>query len=143
MTSIVRKKMASHEQPNSLRNGKYSISFDNSKFETLIIGDNNTVNDHRSGRSTASSQESSTIHGNGESLVTKGERVNMNLKNDSRDTDKASLHCIGPESIPVVSVKRDREFEESVNGFPVIWKKLHIVRMVFLMICMRARQWQF
>lgn len=106
--------MAAPKQPNSQQNGKYSISFDNSKFETLVIGDNNTVNDCYSGRSRASSQESSTIYENCESPVTKGKRVNTTSK-ISRDKDEDTLECNGLESAPVSSGKRDRQLEQSMN----------------------------
>ena len=65
--------MAAHKQPDSpAQNSKYSINVDNCTIDKLVMGDYNTVNDNRSGRSRPSSQESSPILDNGESPFTKG-----------------------------------------------------------------------
>ena len=105
---------------------KYSISFDNSKFETLVIGDHNTVHDNRSGNSTPS-QESSPIRDDGESSVT-----NTTLSNLSRNSDEDA-----------VSGNRNNQLQQSRGGFHPIWSKLEVVRKMFLMVCIRVRQWQF
>ena len=64
--------MAAHKQPDSpAQNSKYSINVDNCTIDKLVIGDYNTVNDNRSGRSRPSSQESSPILDSGESPFTK------------------------------------------------------------------------
>ena len=56
------KTMAAHKQPDSpAQNSKYSINVDNCTIDKLVMGDYNTVNDNRSGRSRPSSQESSPI----------------------------------------------------------------------------------
>ena len=64
--------MAAHKQPDSpAQNSKYSINVDNNTIYKLVMGDYNTVNDNRSGRSRPSSQESSPILDSGESPFTK------------------------------------------------------------------------
>ena len=105
---------------------KYSFSFDNSKFETVVIGDHNTVNDNRSGNSTPS-QEPSSIRDDGESSVT-----NTTLSNLSRNSDEDA-----------VSGNRNNQLQQSRGGFHPIWSKLEVVRKMFLMVCIRVRQWQF
>lgn len=127
MTSIVRRKMAAGFRPHSpAQISKYSFSFDNSKFETVVIGDHNTVNDNRSGNSTPS-QEPSSIRDDGESSVT-----NTTLSNLSRHNDEDT-----------VSGNRDNQLQQSRGGFHPIWSKLEVVRKMFLMVCIRVRQWQF
>ena len=132
MTSIVRRKMAAGFRPNSpAKTSNYSIRFDNSKFETLVIGDHNIVNDNCSGNSTPS-QESSPIRDDGKSSVTKGKRVNTTLNNLPRDNKE-----------DIVSGKRDNQLQRSRNGFHPIWSKLEVVHKMFLIVCIRVRQWQF
>ena len=93
------------------------------------MGDYNTVNDNRSGRSRPYSQESSPILDSGESPFTKGKRVNTTLNNLSRDNSEDT-----------VSGKRDHQSQQSENGFYPIWSKLQIVRKMFLVICIEVRQ---
>ena len=93
------------------------------------MGDYNTVNDNRSGRSRPSSQESSPILDSGESPFTKGKRVNTTLNNLSRDNGEDT-----------VSGKRDHQSQQSENGFYPIWSKLQVVRKMFLVICIEVRQ---
>ena len=122
--------MAAHKQPDSpAQNSKYSINVDNCTIDKLVIGDYNTVNDNRSGRSRPSSQESSPILDSGESPFTKGKRVNTTLNNLSRDNSEDT-----------VSGKRDHQSQQSENGFYPIWSKLQIVRKMFLVICIEVRQ---
>ena len=124
------KTMAAHKQPDSpAQNSKYSINVDNCTIDKLVIGDYNTVNDNRSGRSRPSSQESSPILDSGESPFTKGKRVNTTLNNLSRDNSEDT-----------VSGKRDHQSQQSENGFYPIWSKLQIVRKMFLVICIEVRQ---
>ena len=124
--------MAAGFRPNSpAQIGRYSISFDNSKVETLVIGDHNIVNDNRSGNSTPS-QESLPIRDDGKSSVAKGKRVNTTLNNLSRENREDN-----------VSGKRDNQLQQSRNGFRPIWSKLEVVHKIFLIVCIRVRQWQF
>lgn len=102
--------MAAHKQPDSpAQNSKYSINVDNCTIDKLVIGDYNTVNDNRSGRSRPSSQESSPILDSGESPFTKGKRVNTTLDNLSRDNNEET-----------VSEKRDHQSQQPKNGsYPI------------------------
>ena len=53
--------MAAHKQPDPpAQNSKYSINVDNSTIDKLVIGDNNTLNDNRSGRSRPSQESSAS-----------------------------------------------------------------------------------
>ena len=117
-------------QPDSpAQNSKYSINVDNNTIYKLVMGDYNTVNDNRSGRSRPSSQETSPILVSGESPFTKGKRVNTTLNNLSRDNGEDT-----------VSGKRDHQSQQSKNGFYPIWSKLQVVRKMFLVICIEVRQ---
>ena len=81
--------MAAHKQPDPpAQNSKYSINVDNSTIDKLVIGDYNTLNDNRSGRSRPSQESSAT------------------LKNLSGDSDEDT-----------VSWKRDHQLQQSKNGF--------------------------
>ena len=121
--------MAAHKQPDSpAQNSKYSINVDNCTIDKLVMGDYNTVNDNRSGRSRPSSQESSPILDSGESPFTKGKRVC--LDNSSRDNGEDT-----------VSGKRDHRSQQPKNGsYPIgqhdfgIWTISHetMVRILFL-----------
>ena len=125
--------MAAHKQPDSpAQNSKYSINVDNCTIDKLVIGDYNTVNDNRSGRSRPSSQESSPILDSGESPFTKGKRVNTTLDNLSRDNNEET-----------VSEKRDHRSQQPKNGSYPIWSKLQVLRNMFLVICIGVRQWQY
>lgn len=122
--------MAAHKQPDSpAQNSKYSINVDNCTIDKLVMGDYNTVNDNRSGRSRPSSQESSPILDSGESPFTKGKRVNTTLNNLSRDNGEDT-----------VSGKRDHQSQQSENGFYPIWSKLQVERKMLLVICIEVRQ---
>ena len=124
------KTMAAHKQPDSpAQNSKYSRNVDYNTIDKLVMGDYNTVNDNRSGRSRPYSQESSPILDSGESPFTKGKRVNTTLNNLSRDNGEDT-----------VSGKRDHQSQQSENGFYPIWSKLQIVRKMFLVICIEVRQ---
>ena len=124
------KTMAAHKQSESpAQNSKYSINVDNCTIDKLVMGDYNTVNDNRSGRSRPSSQESSPILDSGESPFTKGKRVNTTLNNLSRDNGEDT-----------VSGKRDHQSQQSENGFYPIWSKLQVVRKMLLVICIEVRQ---
>ena len=94
------------------------------------MGDYNTVNDNRSGRSRPPSQESSPILDSGESPFTKGKRVC--LDNSSRDNGEDT-----------VSGKRDHRSQQPKNGSYPIWSKLQVLRNMFLVICIGVRQWQY
>ena len=96
------------------------------------MGDYNTVNDNRSGRSRPSSQESSPILDSGESPFTKGKRVNTTLDNLSRDNNEET-----------VSEKRDHRSQQPKSGSYPIWSKLQVLRNMFLVICIGVRQWQY
>ena len=125
--------MAAHKQPDSpAQNSKYSINVDNCTIDKLVIGDYNTVNDNRSGRSRPSSQESSPILDSGESPFTKGKRVNTTLDNLSRDNNEET-----------VSEKQDHRSQQPKNGSYPIWSKLQVLRNMFLVICIGVRQWQY
>ena len=125
--------MAAHKQPDSpAQNSKYSINVDNCTIDKLEMGDYNTVNGNRSGRSWPSSQESSPILDSGESPFTKGKRVNTTFNNLSWNNDEDT-----------VSGKRDHRSQQSKNGPHPIWSKLQVVRKMFLVICIGVRQWQF
>ena len=125
--------MAAHKQPDSpAQNSKYSINVDNNTIYKLVMGDYNTVNDNRSGRSRPSSQESSPILDSGESPFTKGKRVNTTLDNLSRDNNEET-----------VSEKRDHRSQQPKNGSYPIWSKLQVLRNMFLVICIGVRQWQY
>ena len=93
------------------------------------MGDYNTVNDNRSGRSRPSYQESSPILDSGESPFTKGKRVNTTLDNLSRDNNEET-----------VSEKRDHRSQQPKNGSYPIWSKLQVLRNMFLVICIGVRQ---
>ena len=74
--------MVSGFRPNSPPQiGKYSISFDNSKLEVLVIGDNNTENDYRSGNSTPSQEVS-------QSVITASRRLRREYQHDSEQSFK-------------------------------------------------------
>ena len=123
--------MAAQKQPDSpSQNSKYSINVDNCTIDKLVMGDYNTVNDNRSGRSRPSSQESSPILDSGESPFTKGKRVC--LDNSSRDNGEDT-----------VSGKRDHRSQQPKNGSYPIWSKLQVLRNMFLVICIGVRQWQY
>ena len=123
--------MAAHKQPDSpAQNSKYSINVDNNTIDKLVMGDYNTVNDNRSGRSRPPSQESSPILDSGESPFTKGKRVC--LDNSSRDNGEDT-----------VSGKRDHRSQQPKNGSYPIWSKLQVLQNMFLVICTRVRQWQY
>ena len=123
--------MAAHKQPDSpAQISKYSINVDNCTIDKLVMGDYNTVNDNRSGRSRPSSQESSPILDSGESPFTKGKRVC--LDNSSRDNGEDT-----------VSGKRDHRSQQPKNGSYPIWSKLQVLRNMFLVICIGVRQWQY
>ena len=125
--------MAAHKQPDSpAQNSKYSINVDNNTIDKLVMGDYNTVNDNRSGRSRPYSQESSPILDSGESPFTKGKRVNTTLDNLSRDNNEET-----------VSEKRDHRSQQPKNGSYPIWSKLQVFRNMFLVICIGVRQWQY
>ena len=123
--------MAAQKQPDSpSQNSKYSINVDNCTIDKLVMGDYNTVNDNRSGRSRPPSQESSPILDSGESPFTKGKRVC--LDNSSRDNGEDT-----------VSGKRDHRSQQPKNGSYPIWSKLQVLQNMFLVICTRVRQWQY
>ena len=123
--------MAAQKQPDSpSQNSKYSINVDNCTIDKLVMGDYNTVNDNRSGRSRPSSQESSPILDSGESPFTKGKRVC--LDNSSRDNGEDT-----------VSGKRDHRSQQPKNGSYPIWSKLQVLQNMFLVICTGVRQWQY
>ena len=123
--------MAAQKQPDSpSHNSKYSINVDNCTIDKLVMGDYNTVNDNRSGRSRPSSQESSPILDSGESPFTKGKRVC--LDNSSRDNGEDT-----------VSGKRDHRSQQPKNGSYPIWSKLQVLQNMFLVICTGVRQWQY
>ena len=125
--------MAAQKQPDSpAQNSKYSINVDNCTIDKLVMGDYNTVNGNRSGRSIPSPQESSPILDSGESSFTKGKRVNTTLNNLSRDNNEDT-----------VSEKRDHPSQQSKNGSYPIWSKLQVLRKMFLVICIGVRQWQY
>lgn len=123
--------MAAQKQPDSpSQNSKYSKNVDNCTIDKLVMGDYNTVNDNRSGRSRPPSQESSPILDSGESPFTKGKRVC--LDNSSRDNGEDT-----------VSGKRDHRSQQPKNGSYPIWSKLQVLQNMFLVICTRVRQWQY
>ena len=161
--------MAAQKQPDSpSQNSKYSINVDNCTIDKLVMGDYNTVNDNRSGRSRPPSQESSPILDSGESPFTKGKRVC--LDNSSRDngedtvSGKRDHRSQQPKngSYPIwstrlwnldnfsrdngedtVSGKRDHRSQQPKNGSYPIWSKLQVLQNMFLVICTRVRQWQY
>ncbi|XP_015748602.1 PREDICTED: uncharacterized protein LOC107328375 [Acropora digitifera] len=137
----------------SQEDGKYTINIINSKIETVVIGDGNSVNNYcrclqypeystvsRSSRITTRS--TAVYHDGGESRRMKRNQTKRRFpqcqfcgnpklpsKNmsDESDEDPYYSRC-GPEIFPSVSGERDRAFEKSTKRFHIILNRLHWLR---------------
>ena len=139
--------------PSSQEDGKYTMNIINSKIETVVIGDGNSVNKYcrclqypehstvsRSSRTTT--RKTAVNHDGGERRRIKRKQTKIRfpqrkfwgnsklpLKNISDESDEDSYYSgCGPEIFPSVSGERNCAFEKSMKRFHIILNKLHPLR---------------
>ncbi|XP_067028090.1 uncharacterized protein [Acropora muricata] len=137
----------------SQEDGKYTINIVNSKIETVVIGDGNSVNNYcrcpqypehstvfPSSRTTT--RRTAVYHDGGEMRRIKRNQTKIRfpqrkfwgnsklpLKNISDESDEDSYYSrCGPEIFPSVSGERDCTFEKSTKRFHIILNRLHCLR---------------
>ena len=137
----------------SQEDGKYTINIVNSKIETVVIGDGNSVNNYcrcpqypehstvfPSSRTTT--RRTAVYHDGGEMRRIKRNQTKIRfpqrkfwgnsklpLKNISDESDEDSYYSrCGPEIFPSVSGERDCAFEKSTKRFHIILNRLHCLR---------------
>ena len=137
--------------PSSQEDGKHTINIINSKIETVVIGDGNSVNNYcrclqypecSTVSSRTTTRRTAVYHDGGERRRIKRKETKIRFtqrkfwdncklssKNISDESDEDSYYSrCGPEIFPSVSGERDCAFEKSMKRFHIILNRLHCLR---------------
>ena len=137
--------------PSSQEDGKYTINIINSKIETVVIGDRNSVNNYcrclqyrecSTVSSRTTTRRTAVYHDEGERRRFKRKQTKIRFpqrkfwgnsklpsKNISDESDEDSYYSrCGPEIFPSVSGERNIAFEKSMKRFHIILNRLHALR---------------
>ena len=137
--------------PSSQEDGKHTINIINSKIETVVIGDGNSVNNYcrclqypecSTVSSRTTTRGTAVYHDEGERRRFKRKQTKIRFhqrkfkgnsklpsKNISDESDEDSYYSrCGPEIFPSVSGERDCAFEKSMKRFHIILNRLHALR---------------
>ena len=137
--------------PSSQEDGKHTINIINSKIETVVIGDGNSVNNYcrclqypecSTVSSRTTTRRTAVYHDGGERRRIKRKETKIRFtqrkfwdncklssKNISDESDEDSYYSrCGPEIFPSVSGERNCAFEKSMKRFHIILNNLHPLR---------------